>query len=524
MRFTTKILNKALSRLLACLVIFASGNIDANAALNDGCGVLPTPQSIIRHEGEYSLRDTVCITFVHSPDLHIPSKSVVEAIVGRNAEIRHKSCEQAVNMANEAYRLTISGDGADITASDYSGLIYALQTLAQLTAGHKTVDCMTVSDSPRCAWRAFMLDSGRQWQSIESIKKYIDMASMLKLNRFHWHLTEGLGWRPEIMAYPDLTSIGSNVGTRPGQTGYYTRTQMMEIVEYARQRAVQIVPEIDMPGHSEAALAAYPWASCAGKDIKIPETGFSDNIFCAGKDTVIVMLKTILNEICDIFPSEYIHIGGDEAPKGNWDKCPHCIKRIKDVGLNDSHDLQLWFAAQMAAHLKSIGRKAILWGDVMDSPGYILPDNCVVQWWNFRKDGDLAVRNALKSGHEVILSPNYYNYLNFPVTPWAGYGPDRTFDIEDAYLRNPMSVVLDKADPRVIGATCALWTDYEVTERMIDSRVFPRIFALIQIMWHTGTEISLDELRADIDRLRPFFESRGFSFGPAAASQPAEGS
>jgi len=499
-------------------LLISAGSLGVAAAA--GCDVLPTPQSVVPQKGFCRVGDFVALSFKITPDVQIPSKELAEAIVGKGVNIRQVSTVDTV-LAPESYALTVSGTGAEITASSYSGLIYGLQTLAQLVSDKNEVECVTISDTPRCGWRGFMLDSGRQWQSVETIKKYIDMASMLKLNRFHWHLTEGLGWRPEIKAYPNLTEIGANVGHAPGQKGCYSREQMAEIVEYAAQRAVQIVPEIDIPGHSEAALVAYPWASCTGSDIKVPEVGFSDNIFCAGKDTTIAMLETILDEICDIFPSEYIHIGGDEAPKGNWDKCPHCIGRINNLGLKDSHDLQLWLAARMATHLKTRNRKAVMWGDVVYSIGYPLPDNCVVQWWNFRSKGDLAVRNALKSGLEVILSPNYYNYLNFPVTPWAGYSAERTFDLEDAYCRNPMTAVLDEDNPLVLGATCALWTDYGVTESMIDSRVFPRIFALTQRMWHRGEELTYEALCARIAKVRPFFEKRGFCFGPADRAEAA---
>lgn len=505
---------------LAAVLVFLWGALPAGASSDCG-GTVPSPQSLEAHGINFEIPDTIQLDLIISHEVEMPSQQLMADIVGREVKVNGRKAITEI-MPPESYNLSLTANGATISAPDYRGLIYSLQTLAQLTAGRDTAECVTIADSPRCGWRGFMLDSGRQWQPVACIKKYINMASMLKINRFHWHLTEGLGWRPEIKAYPLLTTTGANVGSGRGQQGYYSREDMRELVEYASQRGVEIVPEIDMPGHSEAALISYPWAACYGDSIKVPETGFTDNIFCAGKDTTIAMLRTILDEICEIFPSEYIHLGGDEAPKGNWDKCPECRKRISENGLKDSHDLQLWFAAQMADHLKSKGRKAIFWDDVVGSPGYGLPDNCAVQWWNFRRNGDIAVRNALKLGHEVILSPNYYNYLNFPVTPWAGYNTDRTFGLEDAYLRNPITEMLQEENPKILGATCALWTDYGVTEDMIDSRLFPRILAIAQRMWHKGEELSYEEMCRNIDNVRMLFESRGFGFGPADKKQSQE--
>ena len=244
-----------------------------------------------------------------------------------------------------------------------------------------------------------------------------------------------------------------------------------------------------MPGHAEAALSAYPELGCFGQPVEVPQHGFTQNIFCAGKEEVLHFLKNILDEVCAIFPSPYIHLGGDEAPKGNWDKCPDCQKRIAAMNLKDSHDLQLWFSAQMADYLKSKGRKAIFWGDVVYHDGYPLPDNIVIQWWNYRGHKELALQNAIKHHYPVICSSNYYTYLNFPVTPWRGYTNTRTFDLKDIYQNNPSDKAINQKDPLILGMTCALWTDDGVTERMIDRRLFPRILALAEQMWYQGERL-----------------------------------
>ncbi|GAA6466043.1 hypothetical protein K220099C10_18890 [Bacteroides thetaiotaomicron] len=358
-----------------------------------------------------------------------------------------------------------------------------------------------------------MLDSGRQFQKVPTIKKYIDMASLLKMNRFHWHLTEGLGWRIEIKRYPELTRTGAFVGKGTEQQGYYSQEDIREIVKYAVDRNITIVPEIDMPGHAEAALSAYPELGCFGTPIEVPENGFTQNIFCAGKENTIAFLKNVLDEVCELFPSTYIHLGGDEALKGNWDKCPDCQQTIKKEKLKGSHDLQLWFSSQMADYLKAKGRKAIFWGDIVYEDGYPLPDNIVIQWWNWRGHKDLALKNAIRNGYPVICSTNCYMYLNFPVTPWKGYDKNRTFDLKDVYLHNPSYKT--EENPLIIGMTCALWTDYGVTENMIDNRLFPRILAIAEQMWYKGELCSFDTFYNNVLQKKNWFNNQGFQFGPA---------
>lgn len=418
----------------------------------------------------------------------------------------------------EGYRIQINPHQMVISAADKGGFTYAVQTLRQWgigTKGNISFACAGVTDYPRTQWRCFMLDSGRQYQKISTIKKYIDMASLLKMNYFHWHLTEGLGWRIEIKQYPRLAGIGSSVGKGEEQQGFYTQEEIREVIEYAARRNITIVPEIDMPGHAEAALSAYPELGCFGLPVEVPQHGFTQNIFCAGKDETLRFLKNVLDEVCALFPSPYIHLGGDEAPKGNWDKCPDCRKRIASLKLKDSHDLQLWFSAQMADYLKTKGRKAIFWGDVVYHDGYPLPDNTVIQWWNYRGHKDLALRNAIKHHYPVICSSNYYTYLNFPVTPWRGYTEARTFDLKDTYLNNPSDKALSEKNPLILGMSCALWTDDGVTERMIDRRLFPRILALAEQMWHQEEAPDFSLFYKNILQRKTWFEQVGFEFGPA---------
>lgn len=485
--------------------------------------ILPSVEYLQRGDGIFSLNSKIPV--VYSEDRQSFHLQLFQSEVMKGKDLRiSKKREGAdvcfitdTSLGKDAYKISITPKQMRIWANDKGGFIYAVQTLRQWVNwkdGKAVFTCVEISDRPRISWRSFMLDSGRQCQKISTIKKYIDMASLLKMNYFHWHLTEGLGWRIEIKKYPLLTKIGAYVGKGAEQQGFYSQQEVRELVKYASDRNITIIPEIDMPGHAEAALSAYPELGCLGTPVKIPEIGFTENIFCAGKDHTIELLKDVIDEVCNLFPSNYIHLGGDEAPKKNWDQCVNCQNRIKTLGLKNSHDLQLWLSAKMADHLKSKGRKAVFWGDVVYQDGYPLPDNVIIHWWNYRGHKDLAFRNAVKHGYSVICGTNTYTYLNFPVTPWKGYKKERTFDLKDVYTNNP-SYLPKETNPLVLGMSCALWTDDGVTERMIDQRLFPRILALSQQMWYCGESYDFDTFYQLIKKTRTWFEQLGYQYGPA---------
>lgn len=487
--------------------------------------LIPSPEKVKTAEGEFRWRGKHIVVYsegVIGPWVSLSKKELfpdASFLYSVNKEGSHLRFVNDSTCLPEAYCLHIAPEYIEVRASDPSGFIYAVQTLRQWKrrdeAGRPAFGCAEIEDRPRIGWRGFLLDSGRQYQSVATIKKYIDLMSLLKMNRFHWHLTEGLGWRVEIRRYPQLTAKGAYVGKDEQQQGFYSQEEICDIVQYAAERGVTIVPEIDMPGHAEAALSAYPELGCFGQPVEIPKSGFTKNIFCAGKDSTLQFLKNVLDEVCELFPSPYIHLGGDEAPKGNWDQCPDCQRRIREQHLKDSHDLQLWFSAQMAQYLRTKGRKAIFWGDVLYKEGFSLPDNAMIQWWNYRGRKELALHNALKQGYPVICSTNYYMYLNFPLTPWRGYGKERTFDLEDVYSRNPSYEATQDPNPLIAGMECALWTDDGVLESMIDQRLFPRILAIAEQMWHRGGLPDFKTFYQDVRQKRAWLEEQGYSFGPA---------
>ncbi|MBJ6368066.1 beta-N-acetylhexosaminidase [Snuella sedimenti] len=431
----------------------------------------------------------------------------------------------------EGYGLQVDKAGISISSSTDAGIFYGIQSFFQLLPVEVqtgkafnlkdfTIDGTEIIDQPKYSWRSFMIDSGRQYQTPQFIKRYLDYMAMMKINVFHWHLTEGQGWRIEIKKYPKLAEVGSKVATGKEQQGYYTQDEIRDIVAYAKKLHIMVVPEIDVPGHSEAALIAYPEMTCFGK---APETvmGFSPNLFCGGKESTYAFIEDILDEVSELFPSKYIHLGGDEAPKANWDKCPNCLKKIEEEHLNDSHDLQLYFSSRLANYMKTKGKKVIFWGDVVYNEGTILPDNVVIQWWNSRGHGDLALKNAIKRGHPVICNTNQYTYLNFPLVPWSRYKENRTFDIKKTYEDNTSD--LENPDELVLGMGACIWTDWYVLEHMIDQRVFPRLFSLAEQMWHKGARLDFETFYGKVKQKYPLLTALGIDYGPALLEEVPEG-
>ena len=532
---------------LALVLTFCTGMIACSGgkAVKGDYGVVPLPQEVTLTNGNpFVLSPSTKIFY---PEGNDKMKKNAEFLASYIKEITGYELATATGQPGkgislvidqsiqnpEGYQLTVSDNGIRIAGSTDAGVFYGIQTLRKsipATAQGMNVElpAATINDYPRFAYRGMMLDVSRHFFPVDSVKTYLDILALHNQNTFHWHLSDDQGWRIEIKKYPELTQIGSkrketvighNSGTYDGKEygGFYTQDQIRDVINYAAERHITIIPEIDMPGHAEAALVAYPELGCFGDTIQVPENGFTQNIFCAGKTHTLDFLKNVLDEVCELFPSEYIHLGGDEAPKGNWDTCPDCGQCIKEHGLKDSHDLQLWFSAQMANYLKNKGRKAIFWGDVVYQDGYALPDNVVIHWWNWRGHKDTAFKEALKRNLPVICGTNYYTYLNFPVTPWKGYEAARTFDIKDVYTDNPSYRKEDS--PLLLGMSCALWTDYRVTENMIDRRLFPRILAIAEQMWSRSEPESFELFYQKVKDKKEWFEKQGYMFGPGLKSE-----
>lgn len=409
-----------------------------------------------------------------------------------------------LNLGNEGYLLKVEPNLIVITASKPNGLFYGMQTLKQMLPLNATnnkleVKCVDIKDQPRFAWRGNMLDVGRHFFPVSFIKKYIDILAMYKINTFHWHLTEDQGWRIEINKYPLLTEIShwreetmkghysSKQGLDGiGYGGFYTQDQCKEIVRYAAERYITVVPEIEMPGHSVAALAAYPQLGCTGGPYEVKQIwGVHNEVYCAGKEETFNFLQDVLDEVLEIFPSEFIHIGGDECPKDAWKNCEACQKRIKDEGLKDEHELQSWFITEMDKYLTSKGRRLIGWDEILE--GGLAPAATVMSW-----RGEKGGIEAAKQKHDVVMSPNSFMYIDYYQSrdkenePLAigGFLP-----VQKVYSYEPIPEELSADEAKyIIGVQSNLWTEYVATTKKAEYMLLPRLQAQSEVAW-TKTEL-----------------------------------
>jgi hexosaminidase len=397
-------------------------------------------------------------------------------------------------LGDEGYTLSVSKKGISIQANTEAGLFYGIQTFIQLTPVTGTkIPFVEITDYPRFAYRGLHLDVSRHMFPVEFIKKYIDLMARHKFNRFHWHLTDDQGWRIEIKKYPNLqevaayrneTVIGhaghSNTYDGKRYGGYYTQEEIKAVVQYAAARYVTIIPEIEMPGHAQAAIAAYPELGCRGDQVQTATTfGVFDPIFCAGRESTFTFLENVLSEVIDLFPGTYIHIGGDEAPKTRWKACPHCQKRIKDNALKDEHELQSYFISRIEKFVNGKGRQIIGWDEILE--GGLAPNATVMSWRG--EEGGIA---AAKQKHDVIMTPGNWCYFDHyqdtsKTEPLAigGLTP-----VREVYTYEPLPAQLAAGETRyILGAQANLWTEYILSSRQAEYMVYPRACALAEVVW-----------------------------------------
>lgn len=401
-------------------------------------------------------------------------------------------------LKSEAYQISVSDRGIEIVGATEAGLFYALQTFRQMLrdkngSKKESLQQAIIIDSPRFPYRGMHLDVGRHFFSVTFVKKYIDLLAMYKFNRFHWHLTEDQGWRIEIKKYPLLTEVGAfREGTeykgkfldkpevvKGRYGGFYTQEEIKEVVAYAQARKITIIPEIELPGHSSAALAAYPQLGCLDKNYKVSQSfGIKEDIYCPKEET-FQFLENVLAEVVELFPSEYIHIGGDEAPKTQWQQSEFAQAFIKDNKLKDEDGLQSYFIQRIENFLKTKNRKIIGWDEILE--GGLAKDATVMSWRGVQGGIDAA-----KQKHQVIMSPIQFTYFDLyqgSVTsePQAlgGYVPiDRVYGFE------PVPSELSKAESAfILGGQGQVWTEYMKTPEKVEYMVIPRIFALAEVLW-----------------------------------------
>jgi hexosaminidase len=475
--------------------------------------IVPLPVSVKVNPGGFPIKASTMITVPEDhADLAVQARlfaGYLEPVIGREMEVATgKGRKGAVNLAidpalgSEEYRIEATSRRIDVAGGSEAGVLYGLQTLRQLvqpaaegSADH-IIPAVEITDKPSFEYRGMHLDVSRHFFPVDDVKSYIDILALHKINRFHWHLTDDQGWRIEIKSRPKLTEVGSIrartwVGPEhPPKTydetpygGYYTQEEAREIVRYAAERCITVIPEIEMPGHAVAALASYPEIGCTGGPYKVWDMrGVTDDIFCAGNELTFEILEDVLTEIIDIFPSEYINLGGDEAPKIRWEACPKCQARIKAEGLKDAHQLQGYFMTRMENFLKEHGRKMIGWDEILE--GGVSPDATLLFWRTWA--GEKWAKTVADSGNRIIMSPTEYCYFDYyqgpaetePLAFWGSYLP-----LSKVYEFDPYEYIAPESRANVWGVQANLWTEFVATIEHAQYMLLPRLAALSETGW-----------------------------------------
>lgn len=500
--------------------------------------IIPKPNSVEIKKGHFVLnKETVILADENSFEA-IFLKESIKNQTGLELKITDKFTNKNViqfgikipdttNFDREYYELNISKSQIHISAFSFQGVFYGIQTLVQIIPFEKSSEIklkeVSISDHPKFQWRGMHLDVCRHFFPKDFIKKYIDYLAMYKMNTFHWHLTDDQGWRIEIKKYPKLTEVGawrngSMIGHYTDQTfddirygGFYTQEEIKEIVAYAKERHITIIPEIEMPGHALAALASYPEFSCTGGPFEVGKSwGVLEDVFCP-KDETFTFLENILTEVMALFPSEYIHIGGDECPKVRWKSCSKCQKRIKDEKLKDEHELQSYFIQRIEKFVNSKGRKIIGWDEILE--GGLAPNAAVMSWRG--TEGGIA---AAKQKHFVVMSPGSHCYFdhyqgepkNEPIA-FGGYT-----NVEKVYSFNPIPKELSAEESKyILGAQANVWTEYINTPEHVEYMVFPRIAALSEVLWGTSNPNNYKEFEKRLISHFEIYDKKGINYSRA---------
>jgi hexosaminidase len=482
----------------ACLAALAACG-EAGAAPGT-LQVIPAPASVEPAAGSFQVTNGLAI--VARDDRAQPIARYLVDLLDRTRGIRLRpttagdaaggirfSLDAAGTGTPEAYTLEVSPGGVEIRAADPRGLFYGAVTLWQLATadgaatGPATIQAQRITDGPRFAWRGLMLDSARHYQPPQFVRQLIDWMALHKLNVLHWHLTDDQGWRLEIRKYPELTRVGAwrtpaGAGNPPPYGGFYTQAEVRELVAYAASRFVTIVPEIEMPGHAQAAIASYPRLGTGGTPPVSPDWGVHDWLFNTEEST-LEFLENVLDEVIDLFPGEFVHVGGDEAVKDRWRASPRVQARIRELGLADEAALQGWFIARIGRFLDTRGRRLIGWDEILESG---IPARAAVMSWRGTAGGIAAAR----AGHDVVMAPSPVLYLDHwqSDSPREPPGRPDIVSLADVYAFDPVPADLAPAEAhRILGAQVNAWTEHMRLPGRVEHQVFPRAAALAEATW-----------------------------------------
>ncbi len=508
--------------------------------------VIPMPNDVTLSEGSFNLAGQ---DFYADAALDQASHKAIAdfwdqlyQVSGKKSTLSSEETGQKVrfipnpNLGAEEYALNVNDKGVTVEASAFGGFFYAIQTLKQMLPaeiyGNKKVHadwvlpCVCILDAPRFDYRGIHLDPCRHFWSIEETKRYIDIAATYKLNRLHWHLTEDQGWRMEIKKYPKLTEVGawrngtcigkdfdSNDGIRYG--GFYTQEQMREIVAYAAERNITVIPEVDLPGHMVAALAAYPELGCTGGPYEVwTRWGVSEDVLCVGKEETFTFLEDVLTEVMDIFPSEYIHIGGDECPKVRWENCPLCQARIKELGLKAhgnitaEQELQCYVTARIQKFLNDHGRKIIGWDEILEGN---LAEGATVMSWRGTQGGI----EAAKRGFDVIMTPNSHMYIDYYQSQERDKEPlciGGLVTVPRLYSYEPYEGMEPGTEDHILGVQANLWTEYVTSPEFLEYMLLPRLCALSEVQWCNADRKDYNRFDASLDHTFKMLDIMGYTY------------
>ena len=439
--------------------------------------LIPAPRgSVHMQEGSVKLPETVTVSlgdfapwcleaFAARLDGHVET--------AENGFITLKKAD----IAKEGYKLTVTKDGITVEAANESGVVWALTTVTELTAEGEALPIVTIEDAPHYGHRGLSLDCSRHFFTADEVKKVIDQMTRVKLNVLHWHLVDDQGWRIECKTLPLLHET---TGT------YYTQEEIRSVIEYARVRGMEIIPEIDMPGHTRSMIAAYPHLSCFGEKTKLCQFGgIFEKILCPGKDETFEFIEKLLTEVCALFPDDRFHIGGDEAPKTEWKKCPHCKARMEALGLTDYEDLQGYFTKRVVAILKKHGKRAVCWNDVLESKD--VDTGNIIQYWTAQHEAPVPA--FIERGGKVIFSNMSALYFDYP------HGIN---SLNKVYHYQPVVMGKSYADsPNMLGYEAALWSEQVETPEHLEELLFPRLYAVSEIAWNEAGDYADFEHRAE---------------------------
>jgi hexosaminidase len=513
-----------LALLAATVTSYAAASIAAEQDKTPA--VVPRPVKMVTAAGTFVI--TPATVIVTDPPNEATACQLVEYLkpaLGFSLKITGETLSEAKSLivltqdaklsrlGNEGYRLEVTPTSIRISAAKPAGVFYGVQTLRQLLpaavfsatpaeAVAWRVPCVTIEDYPRFAWRGLMLDSGHDFQDKAFVLRFLDLMALHKFNTFHWHLTDLGDWSIEIKGWPKLLDPATHApGVKPG---HYTQDEVREVVRYAASRHITIVPEIDMPGHEPPALTAYRELDCplplSAAAMPIRGRPWS---FCVGNEKTYVFLQDVLAQIADLFPGKYVHVGGDECPKGRWLKCPICQAKMKAEHLKNGEELQSYFIKRIEKVLHSHGRRLIGWDEILE--GGLAPDATVMSWRGM--GGGIA---AAKSGHDVVMAPTEWTYFDYPNTPLA-----KVYGFEPV----PKQLTAAQAS-HVLGAQAQMWTDNHPSERRIDALVYPRAVALSEVVWSPAASRNYEDFAVRLQAHLPRLAALGVSFNPVPSPAP----